>query len=168
MIEVIETPRLLLREFEMEDAPSLYKLNLDPQVIQFTGDNAFSSIEEARAFLRNYDHYQTYGYGRWAVTLRTERTFIGWCGLKYHIETQEVDLGFRFMRKFWRNGYASEAGSACIKFAFQPLKMKRLIGRVMPENVASIKLLEKVGMTFYHRMKIDSKEWLVYEIVNQP
>ncbi len=168
MIEVLETPRLLLREFERNDACSLYELNLDPQVIQFTGDNAFSSIEEARSFLKNYAHYNTYGYGRWAVTLKPDSTFIGWCGLKYHVETQEVDLGFRFMRKFWRNGYASEAGSACIKFAFQTLKMTRLIGRAMPENTASMKLLEKLGFTFSHRIKIDSKEWLVYEIVNQP
>lgn len=139
MIEVLETPRLLLRKFERNDARSLYELNLDPQVIQFTGDNSFSSIDEARSFLRNYDHYQTYGYGRWAATLKPGYKFIGWCGLKYHVNNQEVDLGFRFMRKYWGNGYAHEAGSACIKFAFQTLKMTRLIGRAMPGNTASMK-----------------------------
>jgi len=82
-MKIISTPRLLLREMTPEDAGNLYYLNLDPEVIRYTGDPPFDSILDAEIFLNRYDHYQKYGFGRWAVIRKLDNAFLGWCGLKY-------------------------------------------------------------------------------------
>src|SRR5687768_8000055 len=91
---LLETPRLRLREFSLDDASALFGLNNDPEVLRYTGDAPFASEDEARAFVTNYTHYATHGYGRWAVLHRPTGEFLGWCGLKYHPETGETDLGY--------------------------------------------------------------------------
>src|SRR5437868_543478 len=111
---ITETPRLHLREITVDDAKNAYELNLDPEVIKYTGDGPFSSIEDARDFLSKYDHYKKYGFGRWAVINKTDNDFLGWCGLKYTEEKNEFDVGFRFFKKHWNKGYATESAKACI------------------------------------------------------
>ena len=95
-IPILETPRLLLREFRIDDAENAYLLNLDEEVIKYTGDKSFISIEEAKSFLANYNDYKKNGFGRWAVINKVDNEFLGWCGLKYSADIKEVDIGFRF------------------------------------------------------------------------
>ena len=90
---ILETNRLILREFDIQDAKNMYELNLDTEVIQYTGDKAFNSIEDAESFLENYNDYQINGFGRWTVLLKSNKEFIGWCGLKLN-EERFVDIGF--------------------------------------------------------------------------
>ena len=71
---ILETQRLYLRELTPDDAEQAYLLNLDPDVIKYTGDKAFDSVESTNLFLHNYDHYHKYGFGRWAVIQKTEST----------------------------------------------------------------------------------------------
>jgi [ribosomal protein S5]-alanine N-acetyltransferase len=97
-MKIAETTRLYLREMTAADAENAYLLNLDPDVIRYTGDDPFESIEAARTFLEQYDHYQKYGFGRWAVIRKTDDAFLGWCGLKYTKDLDEYDLGFRFLK----------------------------------------------------------------------
>ena len=92
---LLSTPRLLLREFSPSDAAAMYSLNSDPEVIRYTGDAPFESVQAAKTFLKSYNEYQNNGYGRWAVVLKESGAFIGWCGLKLN-EENLVDLGFRF------------------------------------------------------------------------
>ena len=152
MKNILETERLYLRQFTPDDASFHFALNSDPLVLQFTGDAAFSSEEGARSFLEQYDHYEKYGFGRWNCFRKIDGVFIGWCGLKFN-EVQEIDLGYRFFRKEWNKGYATEAANACLDYGFDILKIKRIIGRVHPENSASIQVLKKVGMTYW---KVDA------------
>lgn len=78
MTKILETPRLYLREMTPEDAESAYLLNLDPEVICYTGDDPFESIEEAREFLGKYESYKNYGFGRWGVILKeTDEYLVG-------------------------------------------------------------------------------------------
>jgi RimJ/RimL family protein N-acetyltransferase len=109
---IAETERLWLREFNPGDAKSFYLLNLDPEVIKYTGDDSFINIEEAEKFLLNYDHCRKHGFGRWAVMRKTDNTFLGWCGLKYIEDIDEYDIGFRFFKKYWGYGYATESAKA--------------------------------------------------------
>ena len=115
MIKIIETERLYLRELNYKDASDFYKLNYDQRVIQFTGDSKFKNIAEAEEFLRNYNEYNKHGFGRWAVILKSEEKFIGWCGLKFN-EEDMVDLGFRFYFDYWNKGYATESAIGCINY----------------------------------------------------
>ena len=89
MTIVSQTSRLILSEFSAGDASSFYELNLDSEVIKYTGDKAFESVEQAMEFLSQYTHYAKYGYGRWAIRDK-EGNYLGWCGLKFSPELNEI------------------------------------------------------------------------------
>lgn len=164
MKKIIETNRLYLRELSVADAENFYLLNADEDVVKYTGDKAFESINEAKSFLENYNPYQEYGYGRWAVIAKSNEEFLGWCGLKYSPEIDEVDIGFRFFKKHWNKGFASESAKACIEYGFEKLNLKTIVGRAMEANVASIKVLEKLGMTFVGKFEFHLHDGVLYQI----
>jgi len=164
--KIIQTNRLYLRELTVTDAENFYLLNLDEEVIKYTGDKAFESIDKAKEFLENYNPYKKYGYGRWAVIDKSNEEFLGWCGLKYSEELQEVDLGFRFFKKYWNKGFASEAALACINHGFKELNLQKIVGRAMELNSASIRVLEKVGMKYISTIDFEKHIGVLYEITN--
>jgi RimJ/RimL family protein N-acetyltransferase len=145
---LIETPRLILREFTVDDAYKIWELNSDPEVIKYTGDPPFETVENARDFLNNYKDYENIGFGRWAVIKKDSNDFLGWCGLKLN-EQILIDLGFRFFRREWNKGYATESAKACLEYGFMELNIKEIIGRVAIKNTASIKVLEKLTMEYW-------------------
>lgn len=145
---ILETQRLILREMMPADDHNLYALNRDPEVIKYTGDPAFQNVAEARSFLENYDQYRKYGFGRWAVVRKSDGAFLGWCGLKYDASIDETDIGFRFGKKYWNQGFATESAKASLTYGFDKLARETIVGRAMKENTASVKILEKLGMQF--------------------
>lgn len=161
---VLETKRLYLREMNPKDAESFYLLNLDPDVVRYTGDEPFENIEEARQFLENYDQYKRYGFGRWAVIRKEDDAFLGWCGLKYTRELDEVDVGFRFFKKYWNKGYATESARACVDWGMDQLDVHEIIGRAMKENTASIRVLEKIGLTYDRDFDFELHSGVLYKI----
>lgn len=164
MKKIIETNRLYLRELTVADAENFYLLNADEDVIKYTGDKAFESINEAKSFLENYNPYQEYGYGRWAVIAKSNEEFLGWCGLKYSSEIDEVDIGFRFFKRHWSKGFATESAKACIEYGFEKLNLQTIVGRAMEANVASIKVLEKLRMTFVGKFEFHLHDGVLYQI----
>jgi [ribosomal protein S5]-alanine N-acetyltransferase len=162
MNKILETPRLYLREMTPEDAEVAYLLNLDSEVLRYTGDDPFESIEEAKTFLENYASYRTYGFGRWGVILKETDEYLGWCGLKYTPELDEFDIGYRLMKKFWGKGYATEAAEACLELGFTQFELKLIVGRAMPANLASVRVLEKIGLTYHENRMEDGVEEVVY------
>ena len=166
--EILETNRLLLRELSINDDENFYKLNLNPNVIKYTGNSAFENIDEARKFLENYSDYKLNGFGRWAVIEKESNKFLGWCGLKYDNNIDETDIGFRFFEEYWNKGFATESAKACLEFGFEKLNQKIIIGRAMSENIASIKVLEKIGLKFEKEFDFDSKnKGVIYKIENK-
>ena len=147
-IEIIETDRTIMRKLTKEDAEDFYALNLDEEVLKYTGDKPFENIQASIDFLTNYDQYEKYGVGRLAVIEKTSNKFIGWCGLKYSQDKSEYDIGFRFQRNYWNKGFATETAKKCLEFGFTKLRIEKVVGRAMKENIGSIKVLEKTGMTF--------------------
>jgi ribosomal-protein-alanine N-acetyltransferase len=164
MQPVLKTNRLLLREFSIEDAGHLYELNLDPEVIKYTGNKPFVSPEAARDFIINYDHYQQYGFGRWAVIKVDTNEFIGWCGLKYSDQNAEHDIGFRFFKKYWNHGFATEAALPCLELGVKKFKIQQIVGRAMKQNVASVRVLEKIGLKFWKEFDLEGATWLKYKM----
>ena len=167
MKKILETERTYLREMTPDDAQNAFELNSDPLVIQYTGDESFESVEEARAFLAKYDHYEKYGFGRWAVISKETNEYLGWCGLKYSADEDEFDIGFRFHRRFWNKGFASETALACIQLGFEKFNMETIVGRAMKENLASIRVFEKCGLTFLSDYQFDDEEGVIFSI-NKP
>lgn len=167
-MQIATTDRLLLREITLEDVQSIFDLNADPEVVRYTSDPAFKNLDEVRELIENNIRYQyrTYGIGRWAVIEKESGLFMGWCGLKFREGQNETDLGYRFMKKFWGKGYATEAGKACIDFGFRTKNLERIIGCCMKDNTASIHVLEKCGMTFCREDFLHGHDALVYQVFN--
>ena len=157
-----ETKRLKHRELIPQDAEQIFLLNQDQDVIKLTGDPPFESVEHARSFLNHYDHYDKFGFGRWAVIRRSDDTFLGWCGIKYSTKLKEYDIGFRFFKKYWNQGYATESARACMEYGFEQLRISEIVGRAMLENKASIRVLEKLGMTYWRPMDFEGHPGVVY------
>jgi RimJ/RimL family protein N-acetyltransferase len=164
---IFETERLLFREFTEDDAPLIYQLNLDPEVIRYTLD-PIVDIDHARKILREViiPQYSLYHYGRWAVYKKDEMVFIGWCGLKYFSELNEVDLGYRFMKNYWGKGFATEAARASLDYGFRVLNLNRIVGRALPGNFASIKVLEKCGMSYVGQQVVQGLLHETYAMVD--
>lgn len=160
----LETERTLLRELTVADAAQFFALNADPEVIRYTGDSAFDSVSQASGFLGNYTDYVENGFGRWAVICKESGDFLGWNGLKYG--TDGTDIGFRFFRKYWNKGYATETSAVIIAYGFTELKLKRIVGRAMEANFASVRVLEKAGLSYVKPIDFEGEKGLLYEILN--
>ena len=147
---IVETERLVLREYTEEDAPAFFRLNSDPEVMRYVPDKPMKNVDEARNVLITHPlvDYRQRGFGRWACILKSNGEHIGFCGPKYLPEIGEVDLGFRFTRANWGKGYATEAARASVQDAFDRLNLDQIVGLAEPENHASIRVLEKIGMQF--------------------
>lgn len=145
----VTTERLYLREHTINDAPSLLDLNSDPEVTRYTGDGPLKDLEEAKRILNDIILPQYPNrMGRWAVHLKADDTFIGWCGLKYIAELDEIDLGYRYFKKYWGQGYATEAAKATMDYGINVLQLERIVGRAAVDNHNSIRVLQKAGMQF--------------------
>lgn len=160
---IIETDRLLLRTFTIEDAAMIYQLNLDP----------VKDVNHAKEILEKtiLPQYALYNHGRWAVHVKSgldpvATGFIGWCGLKTRPEMNEVDLGYRFMKNTWGKGYATEAANASLRHGFERLGLKRIVGRALPGNLASIRVLEKCGMIYIGEQVVEGLLHKSYEALN--
>jgi ribosomal-protein-alanine N-acetyltransferase len=163
---ILQTSRLHFREFTENDVQLLYDLNSNPNVIQYVHEPP-PTIEIITYILHNVilPQYTLYGQGRWAVHLKANDEFIGWCGLKYIIETGETDLGYRFKEAYWNKGFGYEAVKATIDYGFNTLQLKRIVATALPQNIASWKIMEKCGMRPLGEI-IDKDNWHVkkYEI----
>lgn len=157
-----ETERLILRAFKPEDAASLFLLNSDPDVLRYTGEPPLESEQEALHRIETYPDFKKHGFGRWACVYRPEMRIIGFAGLKVLEELGEVDLGYRFLPDYWGLGLATEASASCLRFGFQTLELDRIIGLVLPDNTASIRVLKKVGMTLDGEIEYEGQRVLQY------
>ena len=146
---VFETPRLVLGQFTEQDAPLILQLNSDPDIVKYVHEPVLTSEEQGRKIILDIilPQYKN-NLGRWATYTKNNNEFIGWCGLKYLADTGEIDLGYRFIKTAWGKGYATEAAQHTLAHGFDKLALILITGRAHIENVASIKVLEKIGMKF--------------------
>jgi len=147
--KILDTKRLYLREFTLDDAQNFIDLNSNPNVIRYTGDSRIESIEKAKEILAaiTFPQYKN-KLGRWAVHLKSTNEFLGWCGLKYIEQLNEIDLGYRFFEQHWGKGYATESAKAVLEYGFSKLGLSEIVARAAVENINSHKVLKKVGMRF--------------------
>lgn len=150
----IETERLILRPFTLDDIEPSYLMNLDKAVSKYTGDGGVVNKAEIKRRITEdvLGDYAKHGYGRFAVELKGENPFIGFAGLKFLPDLGEVDLGYRFLSEYWGQGLATEAGKACLDFGFEKLSLEKIVAYVLPENIGSINVLDKLGFSFKHEL----------------
>jgi RimJ/RimL family protein N-acetyltransferase len=163
---VLETERLLLRPLTTDDAPFILTLLNEPSFLRFIGDKKVRNLEDARQYILTgpMASYERHGLGLLAVELKASQTAIGMCGLLKREELPEPDIGFAYLPDFWGQGFAFEAAKAVMNDARDSLKLNRVLAIVNPDNDASIKLLERLGLKF-ERLKGDVK---LYALPNEP
>jgi [ribosomal protein S5]-alanine N-acetyltransferase len=162
---LFETERLRFRESTPADAEAMYELNSDPEVVQYTGDLPFASVDAAREFLENYVAvYRKWNRGRWIAELKSSGEIIGWSGLKVLEKENVTDVGYRLYKRHWGNGYATEAARATIDYGFNVLNLDRIVAHARKENVASLRVLEKCGMKIIGEGKDCGGDIFVFEL----
>lgn len=134
------------------DAEDMLRLHSNSQVQVYTGDPTILTLDGIQDKIEEKrEEYRKYGYGRWITILKEGMQFVGWAGLSYLPEFDEIDLGYRFLPEFWGKGLATEASQGILKYGFEVLQLERIIAMAMEENTASIRVMQKVGMQYEKR-----------------
>ena len=146
-IPTIKTSRLILRALSEEDVDPFERVLAEKDVLRYFPNStppSRSTVE--KMVVEQLMHWQKYGYGWWAVEPRTEGKFIGWCGLQYLRETNEIEVAYLLSRAYWGKGLATEAAQASLSYGFEVLELESIVGIVHREHKASQRVLEKAGM----------------------
>lgn len=148
----LETQRLRLRPFVADDLPEHGRLYADPEVTRYLAGGPYlgdaARLRSERAVRRFVDHWQVRGFGVWAVRDRVSGAFLGQCGLNTIDETGEVEALWAFARPAWGCGLATEAAGAALEWAFDVAALPTVIAIAAPENVASRRVMQKIGMRY--------------------
>jgi ribosomal-protein-alanine N-acetyltransferase len=146
---MIETERLLMRKFTLEDLPKLIELRSDEEVIRYLGGHRLQNPEAIEKRLRAYlDAYEKCGYGVCAVVWKATGEMIGWSGLMPLEDTGETEVGFGMIKEFWGKGIGTEAARGWLRYGFETVGLNRIVGVAVPENAGSRRILEKCGMRY--------------------
>lgn len=144
---VLETSRLLLREFVPQDADALEKVLGDPVAMQYY-PTAFDRKSVEAWIEKNMARYKRDGHSLWAMLLKDTGELIGDCGCAVQevASRNEIEIGYHVRRDLWGQGYATEAAQACMEYAFHRLGAGRVISMIRPENQRSRRVAEKNGL----------------------
>lgn len=166
---LIETARLQLCHFGLDDAQFILSLVNDPGWIRFIGDRGIRTVAQAEAYLRDgpMTSYETNGFGLYLVQRKLDKLRLGMCGLVKRPSLPHVDIGFAFLSIYTGRGYALEAATAVLNYAHFDLNLHPIVAITAPDNHRSIKLLQKLGLHFQKRISLaaDQPEVLLFQPV---
>jgi RimJ/RimL family protein N-acetyltransferase len=150
MHAILETQRLILRELTLEDTAFIIELLNSPGWLRFIGDRNVKTTQQAADYLRNgpLQSYQQNGYGLSMVEIKENKKPIGMCGIIKRDNLENPDIGFAFLPEFTGKGYGYEIASATLSYAINQLNIPTVWAIAQKDNVKSIRLLEKIGLTF--------------------
>ena len=148
--KIIETERLVLREFDLKDDEFIVELLNSPTWLKYIGNKNVNNSDDARKYIEDkfIGSYRENGFGFWMVELKFISVPIGLCGLIKRDTLNDVDIGFAFLPDFAGNGYGFESAYATLEYAFKELGLKRIVAITLESNTASIGLLNKLGLKF--------------------
>ncbi|NET33055.1 MAG: GNAT family N-acetyltransferase [Cyanothece sp. SIO1E1] len=161
---IFETERLILREFDLEDAAFILELLNSPGWLAYIGDRGVKTLDEARAYLTDgpMASFEQHGFGLAMVVLRESGEGIGMCGLIKRDSLPDVDIGYALLPKFMGQGYAFEIASATVDYAREQHGLRRLVAITDPKNAASVKLLGKLGMQLVQEVQLRPDDIMLY------
>jgi RimJ/RimL family protein N-acetyltransferase len=159
-LNILETERLILRQFFLEDAPFILELVNDPSFIQNIGDRGVRTLDDARSYIQNgpIASYARNGFGLYLVALKDTGESLGMCGLIRRDGLDDVDIGYAFLPKFWSKGYAVESAQAVKAYARDLVGLKRIVAITDPANEGSIRVLEKLGLHFEKMVRLSADD----------
>ncbi len=153
---VITTDRLTLRRVSLNDAEFIRELLNEPSFIQNIGDKKVRTLDEAHAYIESgpLASYEKFGFGLLVVEVNSVGRPAGICGLLKRDTLEDVDIGYAFLPGFWSKGYALESAEAVLSYAFESLRLNRILAITNPENQPSIRVLEKLGFHYLRMMQM--------------
>jgi RimJ/RimL family protein N-acetyltransferase len=145
---VLRTVRLVLREFTAADAAFVVALVNDPDWLRFIGERNVRTDDDARQFIAEQlvAKYRSQGFGLWAMQRQDDGALLGMCGLVARATLADIDLGYALLPQHRGAGYVREAAAACLDHAARVLGLPRVVAITRPDNAASIRVLQSLGM----------------------
>lgn len=145
----IETRRLLLRHFTLNDGDELYHIYSHLDLFQYMSIEKPLLRDQTRLLIYEFiESWQQHKFGVWAVIDKKHKKLIGHCGFKFLENTREIQMGYLLLKSYWGRGLGTEAAEAALKYGFEVAELKRIVAIAKPENVASRRVMEKVGMKY--------------------
>jgi ribosomal-protein-alanine N-acetyltransferase len=170
-VSVVETPRLVLRPFTPRDAADHLRLYARPEVTRFLAGGPFrgdAAAQRSRAALDAFiEHWKKHGFGVWAVTDRATGALVGQCGLKYLPDRPEVEILYALDPAYWGRGVATEAAAAALRYGFESARLDRIVAVAFPENRASHRVMEKIGLTYEGMVEVYGGIRAVYYAISR-
>lgn len=169
---ILKTERLILREMLVSDAEALFEMDSNPKVHQYLWNKPLKNSSEVQSYIESVNNqYLENNIGRFVVVLKETNELIGWAGLKYNTEMVNnkihfYDIGYRLNERFWGKGYASEASFAWLDYGFNVMKIKVMEAAAHSDNIASNKILLKIGLKMTEQYLEDGVYWNWYELKN--
>lgn len=163
--QILETNRLLLRKFDLNDADFILQLVNSPEWLKFIGDKGVKTKADAINYLESgpIKSYKENGFGLWLVALKNTDNPIGMCGLVKRDTLEDIDIGFAILPGYTQQGYGFEIASETLKYAKENLQLDRVIAITDAKNTASIKLLTKIGLSYEKTLALsETDSVLVY------
>lgn len=165
MAAKLQTPRLILREYNQSDFEIAYKLLYSQiKAMKFVGKGVLSLAEFQKQFQAIIQHYQEYGFGRFAVVEKASNQLIGDAGLYWSQRCNHPQLGYKLAEAYWHKGYATEAAKTCLEFGFKQLGIKQISAFVIPANHPSQRVLAKVGFEKKEDFIYDGRNYFRYHL----
>jgi RimJ/RimL family protein N-acetyltransferase len=159
-LTILETDRLLLRKLSTDDAEFIVELLNQPSFLRYIGDKGVRTNADAVQYIQTgpVASYERFGFGLYLVELKETGVPIGICGLLKRDSLPDVDVGFAFLPAYWSQGYALESAAAVMTYGREVLGLRRIVAITSPDNNASIRLLEKIGLRFERFIKLASDQ----------
>lgn len=160
---ILSTERLRLRELNLSDAPFIIELLNSPEWLRFIGNKKIKTVEDAKNYLKKgpLKSYLDNGYGLYLVEAKEDSRSIGMCGIINREALDHPDIGFAFLPQFYNRGYAFEIAGATLNYGREKLNIKKVCAITIPENLRSIRLLEKLGLQFQKTICLPGSEELL-------
>ena len=163
----IETERLAIRSFRKSDIPEYAAIVADSKVTKYLGDGSPHSYEQATVYILDCISSEAEeGLARYAVILKETRELIGFCGFKK--ASDYIDMGWRYARRVWGNGYATEAAVAVLDYGINTLKLSGIVAESTVENIGSVRVIERIGMQFEAFGEVRGRKTVRYRQPNEP
>ncbi|MGB0777981.1 MAG: GNAT family N-acetyltransferase [Flavobacteriaceae bacterium] len=152
MSKIEYTKRFELRPFSLDDAGHLFHLDNNEAVHRYLGQNPVKDINQSVKIVEDLlQQYKNNGIGRWAIFRKEDGRFLGWSGLKLEDEGY-YDIGYRLLPEFWGQGIAFETATFWLDYGFKTLNLPDIIGDAHIGNIASNKVLRKIGLKYRHHL----------------
>lgn len=168
-VQLFETERLVARKLSHQDVPVLAKILSDPEVMKFSVRGVCDE-EATRKFVDwCLECYSSRGIGPWALSEKGSGDLIGFCGVGPELigEVEEVNLGYRLARRFWNQGFATEAVKGVMQYAFDQKHCESVVVIIEPEHTASVRVTEKAGFGDYTVQEFHNRPVCLYRMTSE-